>query len=44
MMQTQSVSIGVGGTWSTFTSEKNTGRSVVAVIDLIAKGNAPKAK
>ena len=33
MVQTQSVSIGVGETWSTFTSEKNTGRAVGAVID-----------
>ena len=39
-MQTQSVSIGVGETWSAFTSEKSTGRAVGAVIDLIVKGKA----
>jgi hypothetical protein len=44
MVRTQSVSVGVGETWSTFTSEKITGRAVGGVIDLITKGNASKSK
>ena len=44
MMWTQSVSVGVGKILSTFASEKNTGRAVSGVIDLVAKGNESRSK
>ncbi|KAI9571826.1 hypothetical protein HD554DRAFT_2069651 [Boletus coccyginus] len=39
-----SVSVGVGKILLTFTSERNTGRAVGGVIDLVAKGNVSRSK